>query len=631
MDKKVQSRFEELKAGGLLPSPLGLAAALLEITSRADGTVQEVAHLVQADPAMSGRILRYANSAHAAPYRQIVSLEKAITFLGLFRIRQIVLVFTLMDQYRSGKCAAFDYEAYWSISLATGIAAQKLASHAHSPQDESFTCGLLSGIGRLGLATAFPEQYEDILRQPMTLDALLDTEQSVFGIDHAKLTQEMLRNWGIPDIFTEAIRYHEQPQKSPFAPDSRGFAMVSSLYLAMRIGHLLNLNQQDRWQQAPSLYHAAAQFGVESNEIPALIESVVETWQTWTRELSLPSKPYTDLRQLLTTRPTTLDQAPDTLQTQEFRLAIIVADQDLCGKVANALKDSNYTFQASTSLDEFKSHYSNNWPDVVIVDVADVLASQIRQIHELKSMAGPAMQIVALIPAKCEADVAHLMAAGACDYLVHEFSQAALSARLINLQRLVVLQSAVRTERELTIHSSGEWGRTNRRLLQTSLTDMLTSLPNRRYGMDRFEQEWSVASSNALPLSCLMVDIDHFKLVNDKRGHNVGDIVIKQVAYAIGQNCRRSDVVFRYGGEEFCCICPETRLAEAVQLAERIVQAISTMEISAGGDLFNVTVSIGVAERLPAMKEPTSLIAVSDKALYAAKKAGRNNCHVHTP
>ena len=147
-----KTRFNRLKASGMLPSPQGVALAVLELTQRQDASIQDLTHLVQTDPAMAGRILRYANAVHGGSLRHIASPSHAIVFLGLFRVRQIALGFSLVDHYRSGACKAFDYLGYWTASLATGITAQQLAAQAQCPPDESFTCGLLSGIGRLALA-----------------------------------------------------------------------------------------------------------------------------------------------------------------------------------------------------------------------------------------------------------------------------------------------------------------------------------------------------------------------------------------------------------------------------------------------------------------------------------------------
>jgi diguanylate cyclase (GGDEF)-like protein len=197
-------------------------------------------------------------------------------------------------------------------------------------------------------------------------------------------------------------------------------------------------------------------------------------------------------------------------------------------------------------------------------------------------------------------------------------------ARLNAAQRVVALQSAVRSERESVIRSSGEWARSNRRLLQEAHTDPLTRLYNRRYGMDRFNQEWSFSLHSGTALSCLMLDIDYFKRINDVHGHDVGDLVLTQVARVVERGCRKDDVVFRFGGEEFCIVSPNTGLADAVMLAERIVRAIREADFGRGGVTFPVTMSVGVANRTTGDADMEALIARADKALYAAKEGGRD-------
>ncbi len=156
--------------------------------------MRAVTHLVRMDPALAGRILRYANAARGGSLRHIASLNHAVTFLGLFRLRQIALGFSLVDSYRSGACKAFDYTGYWAASLATGIAAEQIAPLAHCPLDESFTCGLLSGVGRLALATAFPKDYSTLLEKQADPAGQSQAEEDGFGISHTSLSAEMLQN-----------------------------------------------------------------------------------------------------------------------------------------------------------------------------------------------------------------------------------------------------------------------------------------------------------------------------------------------------------------------------------------------------------------------------------------------------
>lgn len=625
MDDTTRLRFEELKSGGMLPSPQGVALSVLDMTQRADANIQDIIRLVQMDPAMAGRMLRYANVAHGGSLRHIVSLKQAITFLGLFRVRQIALAFSLIDQYRSGTCHAFDYAGYWTTSLATGIAAQQLAPLAHSPPDESFSCGLLSGIGRLALATAYPREYAEVLDLGLNGTALRNEELTRFGIEHAILSSEMLLGWGLPDIFASAVRHHEQPAEAPFAPSTRAHTLTMSLHFAMRIGQLLNLDEARRWDQVPSLFHAAAQLGLEEHEVPLLVERVMAGWQEWAHELKLPTRAYPDLRALLAAPPVLAGEGDmSALMITPLRIVLMVRDPERLSALADMIRAMGMHADLATDWAGIRRMLHEVPPDVAIVDVGGYGNDAIEQLRLLRNEAGNALHCIALVPADEEGNVARLMLAGASDYLLYNFTEAALIARLANARNLVSLQSAVKAERELAVSSSGEWARSNRRLLHEALTDPLTQVPNRRYGMDRFEQEWSIASSNALPISCMMLDIDHFKHVNDQWGHDVGDVVLRQVAAIIERSCRRSDVVFRYGGEEFCVISPSTGLREAKQLGERIAAAVRDNRFGTADESFPVTLSIGVAVRTKDMNGPNDLISVADQALYAAKEGGRN-------
>lgn len=624
MNESTRRCFEDLKSGGRLPSPQGVVLSILDATHRESASVHQIVRLVKLDPAISGRILRYANAANGGSNRHIVSVDRAVTFLGLFRIRQIALAFSLIDQYRSGACSAFDYQGYWTSSLAAGIAAQKLATLAQCPPDESFTCGLLAEVGRLALATAFPEDYSAILQQGHSERDLMSAEMAGFGIDHAQLSAEMLDSWGLPEIFVNAVRHHAQPEESPFSPGTRTHALCSALHFAIQLGQLLNLDETDRWKQVPLLFHSAAQLGMEESDVPPLVESVVADWQAWANDLRLPTKEYSDFRELLKAPPAARVSAGALSSDGPLAVAILVRDPEQRQTLSEQLSAMGVQVGPVGAPESIPGLFGRSPPDVAIVDTGDSRSEAVALLSGLRAMAGSALQIIVLIPPSMEPEVAQLMLAGASDYLLYGFTEAALVARLSTAQRVVSLQAVVRAERELAVSSSGAWARSNRRLLHDALTDPLTQLPNRRYGLDRFDQEWSVAVSNALPIACLMLDIDHFKRVNDERGHDVGDIVLTQVATIIERNCRRSDVVFRYGGEEFCVICPATGEVEAIQLGQRIADAVRVNKFGPRDKLFQITLSVGVALKTKRMTTPNDLIGEADQALYSAKNSGRD-------
>lgn len=172
---------------------------------------------------------------------------------------------------------------------------------------------------------------------------------------------------------------------------------------------------------------------------------------------------------------------------------------------------------------------------------------------------------------------------------------------------------------------------TNReRLRLTGLTDPLTGLYNRRYLEQRLEGEIARCSRHGEPLSCLFVDADHFKRINDTHGHTAGDYVLIEIARRLRMMLRSSDLATRYGGEEFALILPHTLSSEAMLLAERIRDAITDMPFQTKeGTQLTVTVSVGVSEltplRIEQLEDPFhALIDAADTAVYQAKADGRN-------
>jgi len=169
------------------------------------------------------------------------------------------------------------------------------------------------------------------------------------------------------------------------------------------------------------------------------------------------------------------------------------------------------------------------------------------------------------------------------------------------------------------------------RLLRSGFTDMLTGWNNRRYLMVRLGEELARARRDRTGVVCLMLDIDHFKRVNDTWGHAAGDAVLRELALRIESQVRASDVAARFGGEEFVVLLPNTEVSSAKLLAERIRAAISKTPFDLpNGQAVTVTVSIGIAEVRPRPDDRDlktigdSLIARADVALYAAKSAGRD-------
>ena len=162
--------------------------------------------------------------------------------------------------------------------------------------------------------------------------------------------------------------------------------------------------------------------------------------------------------------------------------------------------------------------------------------------------------------------------------------------------------------------------------LEAAVTDPLTGLHNRRYMASQLDPLVARATRDGKPVGALLLDIDHFKKINDSFGHDVGDEVLREFAVRLASNVRAVDLPCRYGGEEFVVVMPETTLEEAGRIAERIRLHVSSspFRVSNGREILTVTISIGVAASLGPGDSPEALLKRSDEALYEAKQTGRN-------
>jgi two-component system cell cycle response regulator len=208
-------------------------------------------------------------------------------------------------------------------------------------------------------------------------------------------------------------------------------------------------------------------------------------------------------------------------------------------------------------------------------------------------------------------DVVKALEQGADDYVTKPWTSAELRARIGVGHRIIQLHEHLEENA--------------RRLIKVAQTDDLTQIWNRPAVMRRLGEELERSNRLKLPFALLMLDIDHFKQVNDTHGHLAGDAVLKEVAARIQRACRKYDVVGRYGGEEFLALLHNTSHENVWDLADRFRGAVAAQPIPAGEAALTVTASIGATWYNP--EEPMSvdaLVGLADKLLYQAKASGRN-------
>ena len=168
------------------------------------------------------------------------------------------------------------------------------------------------------------------------------------------------------------------------------------------------------------------------------------------------------------------------------------------------------------------------------------------------------------------------------------------------------------------------------KLKEMASTDPLTGLANRREYETLFMHEIHRARRSGTPLAACILDLDHFKRVNDTYGHAAGDAVLRNTAQLLKQKLRTMDIIGRLGGEEFIILLPETTIDQAAAIGTRLLEALAEMEIDVGKTTIRVTATIGISGLIDEDETFNTIIARADEALYRGKNAGRNRVEIKT-
>jgi len=294
------------------------------------------------------------------------------------------------------------------------------------------------------------------------------------------------------------------------------------------------------------------------------------------------------------------------METKKHTL-LIVDDENSNLKVLTHILGSGYTiYTASNGVDAVKKAREYQ-PDLILLDIlmpemdGYQTLSEIKETEEIKRI--PVIFITGL---DSDEDEEKGLSLDAVDYITKPFSPIVVKLRVRNQIQIV----------------------TQMRIIERlSMIDQLTNLPNRRSFDERLKMEWKQAIREKTQISILMVDLDRFKDVNDKYGHQQGDMVLQSIAALFKQSLKRpGDFSARWGGEEFAILLPNTSSDGASEIAETIRKKVENSPIHCNkGTKINVTVSIGLNSLTPTqVSSVDAFISRADKALYAAKQAGRN-------
>ncbi|NBB94441.1 MAG: diguanylate cyclase [Planctomycetes bacterium] len=298
-------------------------------------------------------------------------------------------------------------------------------------------------------------------------------------------------------------------------------------------------------------------------------------------------------------------------------MRILIAEDDPVSRLvleATLTKWGHEVIATTTGGEAWEALQAPDPPRLVVLDWMMPVMDGPDVCRKMRQMSGGEYFYIVMLTAKSLIeDVVEGLDAGADDYLVKPFDKRELRMRIGSGQRIIELQKQLIAAHDQLTHQATH--------------DGLTGLSNRAAIFEALDRERARARRQSAPLAVVMVDLDHFKAVNDTHGHAAGDAVLTKAAQRMVDTCRAYDVVGRYGGEEFLIIlAPSTDSDEAGGLAERLRRTIAEtpFEVPDGSQL-TVTASLGVAstDRID-QASSDHLVHIADEALYAAKDAGRN-------
>ncbi len=320
-----------------------------------------------------------------------------------------------------------------------------------------------------------------------------------------------------------------------------------------------------------------------------------------------------------------------TAETVNEPLKILVVDDDPMTLLSlkKMFENDGKNVYTAENGDDALSLALEALPDMIITDWRMPKVSGIDLCRILRSTSITKHIYIIMLTGK-ESDEEHIQAleAGADDFVIKPFTPEVLAARMNSGERIIRFQQKISQDHEIIQKYAAKLAAANRKLETMAMTDALTGLPNRRSALNRLKEEVSQSRRHKTPLSCIMIDIDHFKLINDSYGHAIGDRVLKKIADIFSSTARSYDMVSRIGGEEFLVICSRSTLAESKQLAERLRQAIHSLRIRLDGNTIQATISLGVASWHEDMVSGEDMTKMADGALYRAKQQGRNRVEI---
>lgn len=616
-------------AADKLPSPSGVALALMQLWDDDNTTVEQLTRLIQTDPALCGRLLKLANSAAMGTTRRVAAIPEAIVRVGMRTVGQIAVTFSLIENASDGHCEAFDYPRFWSHCLLMAVLGRALAqATAVTAPDDMFACALLARIGKLAFATIYPLEYAEVLRAP---GDLCEQEREYFGFDHNELSLELMRDYGVPEALAEPARHHEAPAAGGFAQSSRSRRIAEVLHLAHLLAERALSGETSGLGTRRELQDTADRLELSTERLGLLFDAAIVDWRDWSQMLELPAVFDGDYEAIRSDEAgagaadgvDAYDADPDGGAPQ-FRAALL-GDSEPIRRIAALLEQSEFVTRLCPDQTTALHAAVTLRPQLLVVDACGAALDADHFCRLVRSTEwGASTYVNVVVPEGQAVDHTALFHAGADAVVCGSVTHAEFQARLQAIQRYLGLQVAWQRDRAQLKRTANELAISHYKVEQLSLTDQLTHLPNRRAAMLALEQAWSLSERTGSPMALVMIDMDHFKAINDRHGHGLGDEVLRATARIMAESVRKEESICRFGGEEFLLVSPVHELKPMIVAAERLRRQVAALELEHQSQRIRPTISMGVVQRDAADADINALLSAADKAMYVAKQAGRN-------
>jgi diguanylate cyclase (GGDEF)-like protein len=484
----------------------------------------------------------------------------------------------------------------------------------------------------------YPREYATLLAEAGAQDEARrsDLERKAFGICSRELTRLMLRDWSVPEPLVDAVMLRGSRDEQRNARTQR---LADLLHLAAMVAD--GCIESAAVGPAPGdvLTQGLATLGIEAEQLNLILEDVLHDWRAWGQELKVSTRPIT-VAELLSMQskspPPRAEDAADPganpaaahPQSVAEPLRVLVAEDVASQRLTIVRLLQSQGFDVAEAADGLQAlaALGKQRYDLLVTDLVMPGLDGIGLCRALRSApAGARTYAILLTSSGDQEKLVEAFDAGVDDYIQKPIVPRELQARLRPARRVVGMQRQLEREAEQAREANARLEAMNRQLADVALTDALTGLPNRRHLLERMRQDWALALRQQRNFCVVFVDLDHFKRINDERGHDAGDIVLERTARVLRRAVRTEDTVGRFGGEEFVIMCPGCSVEDARIVAERVRSNLATEQFSMGGEEWHVTASFGVAAALASTAlEWSDVVRTADEALYQAKHLGRN-------